>query len=155
MSKFIVLFSLLLPYSCTNNKADDKKIEPTRELSWQNLTISFNDTIIKVFKAIEYIEFIAKGDSTLNYKISKDDSELLASAIDKLVNVKAHAEVFCSDYFGNLTVKIRYDSQLAKEIKFSSICDWRKINMSTSQTDFILGGIIKNQSNKHNKNIEL
>jgi hypothetical protein len=137
MFKTLFSFSLLFICACTN-RTDRNKPQQNIFVQWQYLTLELNDTVIQLAQTADTLEVVTVKGGAQKCHINKTEKDSIFAQANELIDFKGQPKRFCTDYFGKLKVQIRYNSQLMKEVSFTSICDWRKLNVNTNQIDQLL-----------------
>jgi hypothetical protein len=137
MFKLRLYLPLLFIWACTD-RTEKSKPQQTIPVHWQYLTLELNDTVIQVAKSIDTLEVTTFKEGVQRFPISHPEMDSLFSWSNELIDFHGQPKQFCTDYVGKLKVRIRYNSQLLKEVSFSSICDWKEISAKTSQLDQLL-----------------
>jgi len=133
----LLYLPLLFFWACTN-RAEKSKPLPSIPVRWQYLTLELNDTVVQAVQTTDTLEIAMFKERGQRYPISHSEMDSLFSWSNELINYHGQPNRFCTDYVGKLKVRIRYNSQLLKEVSFSSICNWREINASTNKIDRLL-----------------
>ena len=153
-----VIFGILiciLSFSCNTKEKKETKIYNY----WRLINIKFDNKLITVFEdtdslTLERFEF---RDSTLNgnkYRIPKQTSEDYAylthdqkDSIYKwggeLIKQPFLPTRTCTDYYGKLSVEIKFTEQARISCYYSSICEWNKMNSQTKKLDSLFKIILK------------
>lgn len=138
---------LLSICSCINT-TERGKSRTTVPVQWQYLTLEFNDTIIQVAQPIDTIVVTTFKGGMEKYPIRHSEKDSLIAWSHQLIDVQGQPRKFCTDYVGKFKVRIRYSSQLQKEVSFTSICDWRQIDSNANKIDQLLSQVIKFKSKR-------
>ena len=107
-------------------------------VQWQYLALELNDTVVQVTQETDTLEVSTFSQKVQKYQIGKTEKDSLFAYANALVDFKKQPPQFCTDYVGKLKVRVRYNSQLLKEVRFSSICDWRELDANTNKIDQLL-----------------
>jgi hypothetical protein len=142
MFKPLLYLSLLFFWAC-ENRTENSNRQPSVSVRWQYLTLEFNDTVIQVVQSTDTLEVSTSKVGQLNYLIKRSEKDSLFSWSNELINFYGQPNSFCTDYVGKLKVRIRYNPQLFKEVSYSSICDWREINVNSNKIDGLLKKVTK------------
>ena len=141
---FKILFPLLLLFICAcTSRTDRGKLRQNIPVQWQYLTLEFNDTVIQLTPFMDTLEVTTFKKGVQKYQINKTEKESLFAQANELIDFKEQPKCFCTDYVGKLKVQIRYNSQLLKEVSFSSICDWQELNDNTNGIDQLLKKVVR------------
>lgn len=134
-----IIFSSAILFLCACKGRTDVN-EPRKDVSvqWQYLAIEFDDTVIQISQGNDTLEVITFNMEVQKYPIGKEEENSLFILANELMGFNGQPEKFCTDYVGKLKVRIGYNQQLSKEVSFSSICDWRKLNANTNRIDQFL-----------------
>ena len=136
MLKVLFFFLLFFIGACTGRT--DSKLQQNNSVQWQYLTLEFNDTVIQLAQLINTLEVGTFKERVQKYQINKVEKDSLFTQANDLIGFGGQPKRFCTDYVGKLRIRIRYNSQLLKEVTFSSICDWRNLNANTNRIDQLL-----------------
>jgi hypothetical protein len=142
MFKLLLYLSLLLFCACAN-RTDSVKSIPKVSVQWQYLTLELNDTVIQAVEATDTLEIATFKEGFQRYPIRHPEIDSLFSWSNALLDFQGQPKIFCTDYVGKLLVRIRYNSQLLKEVNFSSICNWRELDNNTRRIDHLLKEVVR------------
>ena len=109
---------------------------------WQYVTLELNDTVIQVTRTIDTLEIVTFKNGVRKYSIEKAEKDSLFSWSNDLIDFRGQPNRFCTDYVGKLKVRIRYNSQVLKEVSFSSLCKWQEIDSNAIKIHQLLKGLI-------------
>ncbi len=98
---------------------------------------------MQITKAIDALEVTTFKGRVRKYQINNAEKDSLFKEANELAGFERQPKRFCSDYVGTFKIRIRYNSQVLKEVSFTSICDWRGLNTNTTQIDLLLNKIFE------------
>ena len=137
MFKPMLFLSLFFIGACACT-TDEVSHQPKGLLHWQYLILEFNDTVIHASKSIDTLELETFKEGVQKFPISQPDMDSLVSWSNELIGFQGQPDHFCTDYICKMKVRIRYNSQLFKEVEFSSVCNWREISIEINQIGQLL-----------------
>jgi len=139
----IPFFLLAALVSCSNNRA--AAVDGAANLSWQYFTLRLEDSCLVIGDMMsDSIEIKKIDGETAYYNVGKKGRDSLLSWCNNLLNyMQPKLIMTCTDYVGKLTVRIKYSETLTKEVKFTSICNWKKLTPETQKIDSLLTFAVK------------
>jgi hypothetical protein len=142
MIKTLFPFSLLFIFACAS-KTDGSKPQQNVPIQWQYLTLELKDTVIQLAQTTDTLELTTFKEGVQKYSLNKDEKDNLFARANGLIDFKGQPKVFCTDYVSKLKVRIRYNSQLLKEVSFTSLCNWRELDSNAKRIDQLLEKVIR------------
>jgi hypothetical protein len=128
-------------FACTS-RSDTNKQHRNIPVQWRYVIFEFNDTTIELLKSRDTLYLTTSEGRLRKYPVNKTEKDYLFTQANNLFDFSGQPKAFCTDYISTLEIRIRYNSQLVKEISFTSICDWRELNINTVQIDQLLKKVI-------------
>lgn len=129
---FLAIVSVLF-LGCRNS-SEVKLHENKYSSTWKYLNIRTNEREFSVLENDTFFQIHLLGnakDSISAFKITNAEKDSLFTWSEKLLDKKESPTQFCTDYFGNLDIKIVYDDQMTKKIEYNSICEWQNLDSNT------------------------
>lgn len=143
--QLILIAGLLFASSCK------PKTVPVQADAWTELTIdSENNTEITILHENDTVtvKFYHKGDlyarpkkvtvDTPMFLFSKQERDSVFSLVQEIIASPPIIKHYCTDFVGDLTLKIYYDQRCTRTIDYSGVCNWNILSDKTLALHAIL-----------------
>ena len=145
-----ILLSLIFGISCVllslfsscSQRSKEKDISNQEYLNWRYLTLEINDSVLQIDAFSDTVKLMMYKKEVLNFIAIRELRDSMYLFSDALMEFKGQPKHTCTDYVSRLNVRLRMNDQVYKEVKFSSLCNWREIDTSAVRLSSLITRIL-------------
>lgn len=130
MLRVTLSISFLILFSCTSD-VNDSRYTQQKQVHWRYLTFELNDSILQFDAFADTAQLITYKGGAQKFLVQSEVRDSLYLFSNYLLSYGGQPEYTCTDYVSRLKIHFQINDQVYKEVVFSSICNWRKIDTNT------------------------